>query len=52
MREPAERLLIAAEVLLLISGALFGAMGRWLLAGLLWAGAFGVAVAAVNFSRQ
>ena len=52
MRETAERLLIAAGILLLISGALFGVMGQWLLAALLWSGAFGVAVAAMNFSRQ
>lgn len=43
------RLLIAASVLMLLAGCLCGFMHQWLYAGLVLAGAFGCAAAAVCF---
>lgn len=51
-RNVAARLLIAAGVLMLLSGCIFGFMREWLYAALVWAGAFGCLVAALNFKNQ
>lgn len=48
----AVRLLAAASVLLLLSGCIFGFMGKWAFAALVWAGMFGCAVAALNFKNR
>ena len=42
------RLLAAAGTLMLIEGAIFGFLGQWLCAALIWAGAFCCLVAALN----
>ena len=49
--EKAVRLLIMAGILLLISGVIFGFLGQWLYAVLLWAGVFGCLAAALNFKN-
>ena len=47
----AVRLLLAAGVLMLLAGCLFGLMRQWVYAALVWAGAFGCLVAALNFKN-
>lgn len=51
-KELAVRLLLAAGVLMLLSGCLFGFTQQWLYAALVWVGAFGCFVAALNFKNQ
>lgn len=51
-KELAVRLLLAAGVLMLFSGCLFGFTQQWLYAALVWVGAFGCLVAALNFKNQ
>jgi hypothetical protein len=46
------RLLAAAGTLMLIAGAIFGFLGQWLYAALIWAGAFCCFVAALNFKDR
>lgn len=48
MKQLSVRLLLVAVALLAFSGALFGFLHRWGFAVLLWVGAFGCAVAALN----
>lgn len=48
----AVRLLIAAGVLMLLCGCIFGFLRQWIYAALVWAGAFGCLVAALNFKKQ
>ena len=43
------RLLLTAGILLLIAGVIFAILQVWLYTGLLWAGAFGCLMAALNF---
>jgi len=43
------RLLLTAGILLLIAGVIFAILQVWLYTGLLWAGAFGFLMAALNF---
>ena len=45
------RLLAAAGILLLLAGAIFGALRQWLWAALVWAGAVGCLSAAANFKK-
>lgn len=45
-------LLIAAGVLMLLSGCIFGFLRQWIYAALVWAGAFGCLVAALNLKKQ
>ena len=45
-------MLLTAGVLLLIAGLLFGVTQSWVYAGLLWSGAFGSFVAAMNFGNS
>ena len=46
------RLLVAAGVLMLLSGCIFGFAQQWLYAALVWAGAFGCLIAALNFKNR
>lgn len=50
--QTAVRLLIAAAVLMLLAGCIFGFIRQWLCAALVWAGAFGCAAAALNFKNR
>lgn len=49
MKKSSVRLLLTAAALLLIAGTLFGFAQSWIYAGLIWSGAFGCLVAALNF---
>ena len=40
---------LSAGILLLIAGGIFAILQGWLYTGLLWAGAFGCLMAALNF---
>ena len=51
MNKLSVRLLLAAAVLLLIAGTLFGFTQSWIYAGLIWSGAFGCLIAALNFEN-
>ena len=46
------RLLVPAGILMLLAGALFGVTRQWVCAGLLWVGAFGCLIAALNFKNR
>lgn len=50
--EMAVRLLVAAGILLLIAGVIFGFLRQWVFAVLIWVGAFGCLVAALNFKNR
>ena len=51
MKNLSVRLLLAAAGLLLIAGTLFGFIQSWVYAGLIWSGAFGCLIAALNFEN-
>lgn len=46
------RLLVAAGVLMLPAGCIFGFVQQWIYAALVWVGAFGCMVAALNPKNQ
>lgn len=46
------RLLVAAGVLMLPAGCIFGFVQQWIYAALVWVGAFGCMVAALNFKNR
>ena len=46
------RLLAAAGALMLLAGCIFGFTQQWLYAALVWVGAFGCLVAALNFKNR
>lgn len=48
----AVRLLAAAGGLMLLAGGIFGIMGHWRYAALIWAGAICCAAAALNFRKH
>ena len=48
----ATKLLVCAGTLMLIAGAIFGFLDQWLYAALIWTGAFGCFVAALNFKKR
>lgn len=48
----ATKLLVCAGALMLVTGAIFGFSGQWLYAALIWAGALGCFVAALNFKNR
>ena len=48
----AVRLLVAAGVLMLLSGCIFGFVQQWVYAALVWVGAFCCLVAALNFKNR
>ena len=50
--EKAIRLLVAAGILMLLAGAIFGFLDQWLYAALLWAGALGCLAAVLNSRKQ
>ena len=50
--EKAIRLLVAAGILMLLAGAIFGFLDQWLYAALLWAGALSCLAAALNFKNR
>lgn len=45
------KLLVCAGTLMLIAGAIFGFVGQWLYAALIWAGALSCLAAALNFKK-
>ena len=49
MKKSSVRLLLTAAALLLIAGTLFRFAPSWIYAGLIWSGAFGCLVTALNF---
>lgn len=51
-KQIAVRLLITAGVLMLIAGCIFGFTQMWIYAALVWVGAFGCLVAALNFKKS
>ena len=52
MEQLSARLLLTAGILLLIAGVIFAILQVWLYTGLLWAGAFGCLLAALNFRNS
>ena len=52
MNETATRLLLAAGALMLLAGAIFGLIGQWVPAALVWIGALGCLMAARNFKNR
>ena len=46
------RLLVAAGMLMLFSGCVFGFTRQWIYAALVWVGAFCCLVAALNFKNR
>ena len=48
----AVRLLLAAGILMLLSGCIFGFTQQWTYTALVWVGAFGCMVAALNFKNR
>ena len=51
MEQLSVHLLLTAGILLLIAGGIFAILQVWLYTGLLWAGAFGCLMAALNFGN-
>lgn len=51
-KQMAARLLMVAGALMLLSGCIFGFMQQWMYAALLWVGAFGCLIGALNFKKQ
>ena len=49
MEQLSARPLLTAGILLLIAGVIFAILQGWLYTDLLWAGAFGCLLAALNF---
>ena len=52
MVEKTVRLLLTAGILLMIAGCIFGFIGQWIFAALVWVGAFGCCIAALNYKNQ
>lgn len=52
MMEKAIRLLVSAGLLMLVAGAIFGFVDQWIYAALVWVGAFGCLIAALNFKNR
>ena len=52
MNKLSVRLLLAAAALLLIAGGIFAILQVWLCTSLLWAGALGCLMAALNFRNS
>ncbi len=46
------RLLLAACVLMLVAGCIFAFLQQWTYAALVWVGAFGCLIAALNFKNK
>ena len=52
MEQLSVRLLLTAGILLLIAGGIFAILQVWLCTSLLWTGAFGCLMAALNFRNS
>lgn len=52
MTEKTIYLLLAAGILMILAGCIFGFMNQWIYAALVWVGAFGCCVAALNFKNK
>ena len=52
MTETTVRLLMAAGILMLLAGVIFGFAKQWLYAALIWSGALGRLGAALNFKNR
>lgn len=52
MEQLSARLLLTAGILLLIAGGIFAILQGWLYTGLLWAGASGCLLAALNLRNS
>lgn len=52
MVEKTVRLLLAAGILMILAGCIFGFINQWIYAALVWVGAFGCCVAALNFKNR
>ena len=52
MAEKTVRLLLTAGILLMIAGCIFGFISQWIYVALVWVGAFGCCIAALNFKNQ
>ena len=52
MAEKTVRLLFMAGILLVIAGCIFGLISQWIYAALVWVGAFGCCMAAINFKNR
>ena len=50
--ETTVRLLVAAGILMLLAGAIFGFLMKWLLAALVLVGGLGCLTAALNFKNR
>lgn len=50
--ETTTKLLVCAGALMLIAGAIFGFLGQWLYAVLIWVGALGCLAAVLNFKNR
>ena len=50
--EKTVRLLLTAGIFLMIAGCIFGLISQWIYAALVWVGAFGCCIAALNFKNQ
>ncbi len=48
MEQPA-KLSLTAGILMLLAGVILGFLRQWIIAGLLWVGAFGCIMAALNY---
>ncbi len=48
----AARLLLAAGMLMLLSGCIFGFIQQWIFAALVWVGGFGCLAAALCFKNR
>lgn len=51
-KQIAVRLLLAAAVLMLLSGCIFGFIRQWICAALMWVGGLGCLAAALCFKNQ
>lgn len=52
MVEKTVRLLLTAGILMMIAGCIFALMSQWIYVALVWIGAFGCCIAALNFKNQ
>lgn len=52
MTEKTVRLLLTAGILMILAGCIFGFLNQWIYAALVWVGAFGCCVAALNFKNK
>ena len=52
MRGKTVHLLVTAGILMLLAGCIFGLIGQWIYAALIWVGALGYCVAALNFKNH